>query len=160
MTCRFKWKRWPWPSPLWQCRNICIITVCRGPGRTFLQMMNGYMYTFRFSGIWKVQLDYLQVVKIHTHRYALEKIRPELIGEYCRLARKDLLSNFPYAEGKYILRQYASWKDQLYFTAICGRNIQLVKLLAGYQGGRGKARRKKRQLQNFEQISVKYGKRS
>lgn len=108
----------------------------------------------------KVQLDYLQVVKIHTHRYALEKIRPELIGEYCRLARKDLLSNFPYAEGKYILRQYASWKDQLYFTAICGRNIQLVKLLAGYQGGRGKARRKKRQLQNFEQISVKYGKRS
>lgn len=106
----------------------------------------------------KVQLDYLQVVKIHTHRYALEKIRPELIAAYCRQARKDLLSNFPYAEGKYILRQFASWKDQLYFMAICNRNIRLVKLLAGYQGGRGKARRKQRQLMKFEKISAKYGK--
>lgn len=106
----------------------------------------------------KVQLDYLQVVKIHTHRYALEKIRPDLIKEYCRRARKDLLSNFPYQEGKYILRQFASWKDQLYFTAICSGNIQLVKLLAGYQGGRGRVRRKQRQLKKFEQISVKYGK--
>ena len=106
----------------------------------------------------KVQLDYLQVVKIQTHRWALEKIRPEFMGEYCLRARKDLLSNFPYQEGKYILRQFASWKDQLYFTAICSGNIQLVKLLAGYQGGRGRVRRKQRQLKKFEQISVKYGK--
>ena len=106
----------------------------------------------------KVQLDYLQVVKIQTHRWALEKIRPEFMGEYCLRARKDLLSNFQYQEGKYILRQFASWKDQLYFTAICSGNIQLVKLLAGYQGGRGRVRRKQRQLKKFEQISVKYGK--
>ena len=105
----------------------------------------------------KAQLDYLQVVKIHTHRYALEKIRPELLAEYCRRARKDLLSNFPYAEGKYILRQFASLKDRLYFMAICSRNIRLVKLLAGYQGGRGRARRKQRQLRKFEMLSEKYG---
>ncbi len=108
----------------------------------------------------KAQLDYLQTVKIHTHRYALEKIRPELIGEYCARARKDLLSNFPYAEGLYILKQFASWKDQVYFRAICKKNIQLVKVLAGYQGGGSRMRRKQRQLRKFQKLDQKYGKHS
>lgn len=36
--------------------------------------------------------DLLQLCKVQTHRYALEKIRPEYLREYARLAREDLLT--------------------------------------------------------------------
>lgn len=118
-----------------------------------------YLDHFLVEAKEKVQLDYLQVVKIHTHRYALEKIRPEFIAEYCRRARADLLSNFSYTEGMYILKSFCSCKDCFYFMAICQRNILLVKMLAGYKESRHMIRKKQRQLMKFKELKRKYGKR-
>ena len=118
-----------------------------------------YLDRFFASAKEKVQLDYLQVVKIHTHCYALQKIRPEFIAEYSRRAKADLLSNFSYAEGKYILRHFASRKDRLFFYAICKNQIWFVKFLAGYQGGGKGYRRKQKQLMKFEELNSKYGKK-
>lgn len=64
------------------------------------------------------QLDNLQVVKIHTHRYALEKIRPEFLREYCLRAKADVRSNFRFWEGAYILRYGASFDDMKYYLAL------------------------------------------
>lgn len=65
------------------------------------------------------QLDCLQIVKIHTHKYALEKIQPEYVREYMRQAQKDIRSNFIYLEGAYIIRNEGRrillWYTALYF---------------------------------------------
>ena len=65
------------------------------------------------------QLDCLQIVKIHTHKYALEKIQPEYVREYMRQAQKDIRSNFKYLEGAYIIRNEGRrillWYTALYF---------------------------------------------
>lgn len=65
------------------------------------------------------QLDYLQIVKLHTHKYALEKIRSEFLCDYVRQASADIQSNFKYLEGLYIIRQQGKrmlvWYTALYF---------------------------------------------
>ncbi len=118
-----------------------------------------YLDRFFVSAKEKVQLDYLQVVKIHTHCYALQKIRPEFIAEYCRQAKTDLLSNFSYKESKYILKHFASRKDRLYFRAICKNRIWFVKFLSGYKGSNKGYKRKQRQLMKFEELNSKYAKK-
>ncbi|MCI9122584.1 MAG: glycosyltransferase [Eubacterium sp.] len=118
-----------------------------------------YLDRFFASAKEKVQLDYLQVVKIQTHRWALEKIKPEFVDVYCRLAKKDLLANFPYAEGKYILKRFASKMDLLYYMAICRNHVEIVRMLAAFPDSRHTIRRKQRQLKKFRELNRKYGKR-
>lgn len=77
----------------------------------------------------KKQMDYLEVVKIQTHRWALEKIKPELVVEYCQQAKKDLLSNFSFIQASGIVRRYCSKKDWLYYIAICTKCVLLIKWL-------------------------------
>ena len=64
------------------------------------------------------QLDYLQLVKVHTHRYALEKIRPEFVKEYCQRAKKDIHSNYKFLEGGYIIRRLGTKEDMFYYVAL------------------------------------------
>ena len=76
------------------------------------------------------QLDNLQIVKIHTHQYALKKIRPEFIAEYVKMASTDLRSNFGFFEGWYILRKL-SRGDLMWYYAIYFGMPNLVKVLIG-----------------------------
>lgn len=64
------------------------------------------------------QLDYLQLVKVHTHRYALEKIKKEFSREYCKQAKKDIRSNFGLIEGAYIIRKLGSKSDLLFYMLL------------------------------------------
>ena len=64
------------------------------------------------------QLDYLQIVKVHTHRYALEKIKPQYISEYCKRSKRDIRSNYKFFEGSYIIWHNGSKEDMLYYIAL------------------------------------------
>lgn len=63
-------------------------------------------------------LDFLQLVKIHTHRYALEKIQPQFVREYCKRAKKDIHSNYKFLEGIYIIHRLGTREDMLYYIAL------------------------------------------
>lgn len=75
------------------------------------------------------QLDYLQLVKVHTHKFALCKLRSEFIKEYVRQASEDIRSNFGYREGRYILRKLSGRGDRLWFFALYFRQVPLIKWL-------------------------------
>lgn len=83
------------------------------------------------------QLDYLQIVKVQSHRWALEKIRPEYKKEYCRNAKKDLRKNFGFWEGAYIIWNGTSRDDFKYY-------IGLVLGLTGYISFLTRPRREKK----------------
>jgi len=76
----------------------------------------------------------LQICKLHTHIYALKKIRPEFVKEYMQRARKDLLSNYSYKEMKMIYRDTVSKSDKLFLKAIMWKSVfmmQKLKKIAG-----------------------------
>lgn len=77
------------------------------------------------------QLDYLQLVKVHTHKYALVKLRPEFVKEYVRQASEDIRSNFGYREGRFILKKLSGRGDRLWFFALYFKHISLIKWLIG-----------------------------
>lgn len=64
------------------------------------------------------QLDYLQLVKVHTHRYALEKIKKEFIAEYCKMCKKDIKRNFGFVEGLYIIKKLGAKIDAIWYIAL------------------------------------------
>ena len=66
----------------------------------------------------KRQIDYLQLVKVHTHMYALEKIKKEYIKEYCKQAKKDIRSNFGYLEGCYVVKKLGTIVDVFHYTEL------------------------------------------
>lgn len=66
----------------------------------------------------KRQVDYLQLVKVHTHMYALGKIKKEFVKEYCKQAKKDIRSNFGYLEGCYVVNKLGSIVDVFHYTEL------------------------------------------
>lgn len=78
------------------------------------------------------QIDYLQVVKIQTHQWALKKIKPVLIHDYVEQAQKDLLSNVTAQEGRQIIKANCSKTTRLYNFAICNKMDKMVCLLNKY----------------------------
>lgn len=64
------------------------------------------------------QLDYLHLVKVHTHRYALEKIKREFSKEYCRKAKRDIKGDFGFIEGMYVINKLGSKQDLLFFILL------------------------------------------
>lgn len=73
--------------------------------------------------------DKLQICKLHTHIYALKKIRTEFAKEYMQRARKDLLSNYSYREMKMIYRTSISRKDKMYLRAIMRTDVLMLRVL-------------------------------
>lgn len=71
----------------------------------------------------------LQIVKLHTHKYALIKIKPEFAKEYLRQAKKDLLSNMPLNQILLIYCKAVSRQDKLFFWAIYLRSPWLICML-------------------------------
>lgn len=75
------------------------------------------------------QLEYLQVVKIHTHKWALTKLKPEFIASYCEKAREDILHNMSLKESLFVALRFTSRYDQLFHLAICRKNLPMLRYL-------------------------------
>ena len=75
------------------------------------------------------QLEYLQVVKIHTHKWALTKLKPEFIASYCEKAREDILNNMSLKESLFVALRFTSRYDQLFHLAICRKNLPMLRYL-------------------------------
>ena len=75
------------------------------------------------------QIEYLQVVKIHTHKWALTKLKPEFIASYCEKARDDILTNMSFVDSCTVAMRYTSKNDQLFHLAICRNNLPMLRYL-------------------------------
>ncbi len=88
-----------------------------------------YLDDFIVPGGSQEQLGYLEIVKLHTHKWALEKMRDEFVKPYCEMARRDLLANMSRREGRYYIRSFTSPRDRRFFDAICRGWVWMVKWL-------------------------------
>ena len=75
--------------------------------------------------------DHLQLRKIQTHRYALEKIRPEFVKEYARQARADLATTGSFWRSFFMIKEMLGRKSALIYLAIMCRNTLMLKKLCG-----------------------------
>ena len=93
-----------------------------------------FQYLDKFLGAIgdEIRLRYLQLVKLQTHRWAIEKIKPEYLKVYCLKARDDLLKNYSYSESIFIFSEMASRRDQAYFMAICSGKTNYIQMLLKY----------------------------
>lgn len=88
-------------------------------------------------------LELLQIVKLHTHRYALQKLLPRYVKEYLRQAHRDLLRNLPLGQILAIYAGRASRGDRAYFWAILLESPLMIRLLAR-RSERKEARRQRK----------------
>lgn len=73
--------------------------------------------------------DYLQLCKIQTHRYALEKIKTEFVKEYSRQARDDLAATGKFWRTFFMAKQMVGKRSSLFYWAIMRKNYLLLKIL-------------------------------
>lgn len=88
-----------------------------------------YLDAFVMKKGTKEQIANLQIVKLHTHIFALTKLKPQYVKEYLRQAKKDLLSNMSAFKCFLVYHNAVAKKNKLYFAAICLRSSLLVKML-------------------------------
>lgn len=100
----------------------------------------------------QTQIEYLQIVKISTHQWALEKIKKEYVKHYVNEARKDLLSNMPLNEGKLIIKKYSTKRNYYLSLAIYYNLPRIAKWLADYKYREDKKRQE--QLMKLRKLSV------
>lgn len=74
-------------------------------------------------------IDYLQICKIQTHRYALEKIKPEFIREYVHQAREDLKTTGSFWRTLSLAKKMVGRRSALFFWAIMRKNVALLNRL-------------------------------
>ena len=73
--------------------------------------------------------DMLQISKLGTHRYALEKLRPEFVKEYAVQAREDLKTTGSFWRSYFLIRQMAGKEHAKYFWAIMTGNYAAINRL-------------------------------
>lgn len=66
----------------------------------------------------RTQMDYLQAVKLQTHIWALQKLRPEFVKEYCAKAKADLDANFGFWESCYIFKRLLARRELAVYVAL------------------------------------------
>lgn len=76
-------------------------------------------------------MEMLQIVKLQTHKYALNKILPEYYDQYLRQAKKDLLSLYSPSESRIIYKKSLGYKNMLLFNAILNKSKFWSKILIG-----------------------------
>ena len=76
-------------------------------------------------------IDYLQICKIQTHRYAISKIRKEFLKEYVRQARADLKTTGTFLRTLRLARSAVGRVGCLYYLGIMTGNLPLLKRLPG-----------------------------
>lgn len=74
--------------------------------------------------------DYLQLGKIQTHRYALEKIKSEFVREYTRQAREDLSTTGTFWRSLLLIRRMGGKENARYCWAIMNRNYSKLKRMS------------------------------
>ena len=79
----------------------------------------------------KEENEMLQIVKLQTHKYALNKILPEYYDQYLRQAQKDLLSLYSPSESRIIYKKSLGYKNMLLFNAILNKSKFWSKILIG-----------------------------
>lgn len=77
----------------------------------------------------KRQIELLEVVKIQTHRWALEKLKSEFVAEYCCQAKSDLDTNFDFRTGINIIKRSCSKSDLAFYKAIRKNKVSSVRRL-------------------------------
>lgn len=70
--------------------------------------------------------DHLQICKIQTHRYALEKIRPDFLKEYVRQARKDLATTGRFWRTYFLAKEMVGKKSAMIYLGIMTRNYRML----------------------------------
>ena len=73
-------------------------------------------------------IDLLQIVKLHTHAWALTKLLPKYRKDYLKQARQDLLSNMTFKECCLVYRKGVSRRDKVWFLAIVLQSNFLAKV--------------------------------
>jgi len=73
--------------------------------------------------------DYLQMCKIQTHRYALEKIKPQFIKEYIRQAKDDLATTGGFWRTAFMAFRMVGKKSTLFYMAIMCKSKMMVQRL-------------------------------
>lgn len=86
------------------------------------------------------QLEYLQIVKLQTHKWALEKIQKQYVPEYVKRAKEDMLSNLSVFESGIIAKKYLKKRDQLFNSALCHGWILAIKYLIRHKEEKDKRR--------------------
>lgn len=74
-------------------------------------------------------IDCLQICKIQTHRYALEKIKPQFIKEYIGKAQKDLATTGRFFRTLSLAKEMVGKKSAMFYWAIMTRNTWLIRIL-------------------------------
>ena len=77
----------------------------------------------------KEKTDFLEVIKIHTHEWALTKLKPQYIAEYMKLARADLLKNMSFRERLRVAKRQTRKRTRAYLAAICFNLPWMVRML-------------------------------
>lgn len=73
--------------------------------------------------------DYLQICKIQTHRYSLEKIQKQFVKEYARQARQDLKTTGKFRRSLSVIKKEAGKKSAMYYWAIMTGNTAMLRHL-------------------------------
>jgi len=73
--------------------------------------------------------DYLQLCKIQTHRYALEKIKPEFVKEYARQAREDLATTGSFWRSYFMIKKMLGKRSAMFYWAIMRKNTAVLNVL-------------------------------
>lgn len=74
-------------------------------------------------------IDMLQLCKVGTHRYALEKLQPEFLDEYAKRAREDLRTTGKFLRSLSLIKQMSGKKNALYYWAIMTHNSLMLHFL-------------------------------
>lgn len=69
-------------------------------------------------------IDYLQMCKIQTHRYALGKIKPEFAKEYIRQARADLKTTGTFWRTFFLAKRMLGKRSALFYWSIMRKKIR------------------------------------
>lgn len=73
--------------------------------------------------------DMLQICKVGTHRYALEKIRDEFVREYSEKAREDLAVTGTFWRTLILIKRMSGKEHAKYYWAIMTRNYAMLNRL-------------------------------
>ncbi|MBR5873267.1 MAG: glycosyltransferase [Oscillospiraceae bacterium] len=74
-------------------------------------------------------IDYLQLCKIQTHRYAINKIRKEFLKEYVLNAKKDLMTTGNFFRTLFMAKKELGKKARMYYFGMVTNNIMLLNFL-------------------------------
>lgn len=104
----------------------------------------------------KEMYDYLQIVKLHTHIYALQKLLPQYVKEYAVCARQDILHNMNFTQANLVYRKTLSRRDKAFFLAIMSQSPAMIRMMKAKAQSRDEHRAKDAQevveaLEKFSQ---------